>query len=470
MRLQQLLVGDALFLGPVLDRQVEIEHALQLFLQAGDVPLLGIGMLGHVLGDEVVDEGVAHVGDGLGDAVVLHQVDALVEDHLALVVLDVVELEQVLADVEVARLDLLLRLLERLVDPGVDDRLALLQAETLEHAVETIGAEDPHQIVFQRQEELRAAGVALTAGTAAQLVVDAAGFVALGADDVEAAGLLHGLGGLATLGRLDLDGLLGLQHDLAEVLDVGLDLLDLPGLLGLVRDISSLLLDAHFERAAELDVGTAAGHVGGDRDRAGHAGLGDDVGFLLVEARVQHREQLGRLAGARRGVQLLHRVLVAEIDLPVAVLLEDSASTSDFSIEAVPTRIGCSRALARSISARMAAYFSFCGAIDLVVLVEARDRHVGRDLHDLELVDVEQFVGFGQRRAGHAGELVVQAEVVLEGDRGQRLVLGLDLNVFLGLERLVQAFRIAAALHHAAGELVDDHDLVVADDVVLVAR
>ena len=41
--------------------------------------------------------------------------------------------------------------------------------------------------------------------------------------------------------------------------------------------------------------------------------------------------------------------------------------------------------------------------------------------------------------------------------------------MLLGLERLVQAFRIAPALHHAAGELVDDDDLVVADDVVLVA-
>ena len=40
--------------------------------------------------------------------------------------------------------------------------------------------------------------------------------------------------------------------------------------------------------------------------------------------------------------------------------------------------------------------------------------------------------------------------------------------MLLGLQRLVQAFRIAAARHHAAGELVDDDDLVVADDVVLV--
>ena len=42
--------------------------------------------------------------------------------------------------------------------------------------------------------------------------------------------------------------------------------------------------------------------------------------------------------------------------------------------------------------------------------------------------------------------------------------------MLLGLERLVQAFRIAPARHHAAGELVDDDDLAVAHDVVLVAR
>ena len=120
--------------------------------------------------------------------VVLHPFDALVEDDLALVVHHVVELQDVLADVEVARLDLLLRLLQRLVDPGMDDRLVLLQAELGQHAVELVGAEDAHQVVFERQEELRAAGIALAAGAAAQLVVDAAALVALGAEHEQAAG------------------------------------------------------------------------------------------------------------------------------------------------------------------------------------------------------------------------------------------------------------------------------------------
>ena len=56
---------------------------------------------------------------------------------------------------------------------------------------DALGAEDAHQIVFERQEEPRAARIALAAGAAAQLVVDAAGFVALGAEDVQAARREH---------------------------------------------------------------------------------------------------------------------------------------------------------------------------------------------------------------------------------------------------------------------------------------
>ena len=125
----------------------------------------------------------------VGHRLVLHPLDALIENDLALVVHHVVVLEDILADVEVARLDLLLRLLQRLVDPGVDDRLVLLQAELLQHAVELVGAEDAHQVVFERQEELGAAGIALAAGTAAQLVVDAAALMPLGAEHEQAAGL-----------------------------------------------------------------------------------------------------------------------------------------------------------------------------------------------------------------------------------------------------------------------------------------
>ena len=216
-----------------------------------------------------VDHLVAHVGDLLGHVAGAHELLALLVDDLALVVHHVVEFQQVLADLEVARLDLLLRLLQRLVDPGMDDRLALLEAELAQHAVHALGAEDAHQVVFERQEELGGAGVALAAGAAAQLVVDAPALVALGADDVEAAGLRH--------------------HVACAAATSALIVWPCAARSAVVRSMpASSWRDAHVEVAAELDVGAAAGHVGGDGHGAGPAGLGDDVGFLLVVAGVQH--------------------------------------------------------------------------------------------------------------------------------------------------------------------------------------
>jgi hypothetical protein len=125
---------------------------------------------------------VTHVGDHARHRLVLHPFDALVENDLALIVHHVVELQDVLAQVEVARLDFLLGLFQRLVDPGMNDGLAFLEAEFLQHAVELARPEDSHQVVFQRQEEFGTAGIALTAGTATQLVVDAPRFMPLGAE------------------------------------------------------------------------------------------------------------------------------------------------------------------------------------------------------------------------------------------------------------------------------------------------
>ena len=127
------------------------------------------------------NELMAQVLDGLGDVLLGHDVEALLEDDLALVIHHVVVLEDLLADVEVARLDLLLRHLQGLVHPGMGDRLAFLQAERLQDAVHALRPEDAHQVVLERQVELGAAGVALAAGAAAQLVVDAPALVALGA-------------------------------------------------------------------------------------------------------------------------------------------------------------------------------------------------------------------------------------------------------------------------------------------------
>ena len=108
-------------------------------------------------------------------------------------------------------------------------------------------------------------------------------------------------------------------------------------------------------------------------------------------------------------------------------------------------------------------------AVDEVVLVLSGDWAVRRDGHDRQLVDLAELGVLGHGRAGHAGELLVQAEVVLQRDGGQRLVLLAHEHALFRLERLVQALGVAAAFHDAAGELVDDLHLAVHHDVVHVA-
>ncbi len=76
---------------------------------------------------------------------------------------------------------------------------------------------------------------------------------------------------------------------------------------------------------------------------------------------------------------------------------------------------------------------------------------------------------FRIRRTGHAGQLLVHAEEVLEGDARESLRLALDLDVFFRFDRLVQPIAPAAARHQASGELVDDDHLSFLHHVIAVA-
>ncbi|MNF33723.1 hypothetical protein D3C84_145450 [compost metagenome] len=191
-------------------------------------------------------------------------------------------------------------------------------------------------------------------------------------------------------------------------------------------------------------VGTTTGHVGGYGDGAGLTGLGDDFRFHGVELGVQHLVRdvlLGQDAGQQFGVldgdgTDQHRLTTLD------------ATTDVFDDGGV---------------------FFLGGQVDQIAHVLAHHRLVGRDDHGIQAIDLLEFKGFGIRSPGHPRQLVIQTEVVLEGDGGQGLVLVLDLDPFLRLDRLVQAVGPATTRHGTAGVLVDDDDLVLLDYVVDVA-
>ncbi len=153
------------------------------------VPVRGHRALGQILIEKRADSFGANACDRRRQILRAHDLGALLVDHLALVIGDVVEQQQLLAHVEVVRFDLALRLLDLAREHAALDDLAFLHAGHLQQALGAVRiAEDPHQVVFHRQIEAAGAGVALAAGTAAQLVVDAPRLMPLGADDMQSAG------------------------------------------------------------------------------------------------------------------------------------------------------------------------------------------------------------------------------------------------------------------------------------------
>src|SRR5207244_5441648 len=92
-----------------------------------------------------------------------------------------------LPEFEVVVLDPLLGRVAGARDQLVLDRLAFLHPQTIQDLLDALATEDTKKIVLQREVEARGARIALAAGAAAELVVDAARLVALGAHDVKPA-------------------------------------------------------------------------------------------------------------------------------------------------------------------------------------------------------------------------------------------------------------------------------------------
>ena len=244
------------------------------------------------------------------------------------------------------------------------DHFSLFEAHTVHQLGDTLRAEQAHQVILERYEEERGARVALTPGTAAQLAVHTARFVALGTDDRQTSGGFH-------LRR-------------------------------------------------QLDVGTAARHVGGDGHLAGLARLGDDLCLELVLFRVQ--DVVFDAAQFQHAAQQFRNLDRGGTDQHRTALLDQFIDLFDH----------------RRI-------FLAFGAVNQVVLVVADDRTVGRDDYDVQFVNVPELTRFGFGRTGHTAELVVHAEVVLQRNGRECLRGSFDFNAFFGFDGLVQAVRIAAS-------------------------
>ena len=163
---------------------------------------------------------------------------------------------------------------------------------------------------------------------------------------------------------------------------------------------------------AEFNIGAAASHVRRNRDRAWLAGPRHDLSFLHVKFRVQNvvwnflslQHSAEQLRGFHAHRTDQHRLLLV-------------VGLSNF----VDNRV----------------VFFAPGFVDPIVVVRARDWPIRRNHIDVEFVNVVELGRFGFGCTGHAGQFLIEAEIILDGNGRQCLRFAIDLDAFLRLDRLM---------------------------------
>src|ERR1019366_1403719 len=269
-------------IGELLEIDLAAELSEDVVAQGGEIPGVGVLVVGAVTVDVLFDDALHHVHHTLLLFDAFKQLAAQSIDGLALLVVDVVVLEKVFAGFEILGFDGLLGFANPVGDHLGFDGDIFFHAEAEHEVLHFLAAENAQQIVLEGEEEAGGAGIALAAGAAAKLVVDAAGLMALGGDDVQAAERDHFV--MFQVGKRLIGGkelVPDIAADTIELLVVGEVVKVLVGhepSLFLAQALGDLLLEAlvlghELGVAAGQDVGAAAGHVGGNGDGVLTAGL-----------------------------------------------------------------------------------------------------------------------------------------------------------------------------------------------------
>ena len=173
--------------GDVLQIDSGAELGEDVVAQGVQVPGVGVLVVGAAQVEELLDDALHHLHDALLLVAALEQLAAHAVYRLALLVHHVVVFQEVFAGLEILHFDGFLGLGDALGDELALDRHVLFHTQAEHEVLHALAAENAQQVVLQRKEESRAAGVALAAGASAELVVDAAGLMPFGGHDMQAA-------------------------------------------------------------------------------------------------------------------------------------------------------------------------------------------------------------------------------------------------------------------------------------------
>ena len=162
---------------------------LTIFDERRIIPFLRIELRIRIHLHALIDEAVDHPHDLVFHVFPVQNPATLLIKHLALLIHDVVIFQDIFTDIEIPCLHAFLRPLNRIGNHGGFDLFVFLQPHFFHEIFDAVPAENAKQIIFQRQEKLRTAGIPLASGTSAQLIVDTTTFMALRPNNGEPAQL-----------------------------------------------------------------------------------------------------------------------------------------------------------------------------------------------------------------------------------------------------------------------------------------
>ena len=109
------------------------------------------------------------------------------------------------------------------------------------------------------------------------------------------------------------------------------------------------------------------------------------------------------------------------------------------------------------------------GLVDKIFSVLPHNAGIRRNDNNIKFVDFIKLRRFGFCSTGHASELFIEAEKVLDGDRRHGLRLALNLHILLCFDSLVQTVAVTASCKNSSGKFIDNHHLTVLHHIFVVA-
>ena len=106
--------------------------------------------------------------------------------------------------------------------------------------------------------------------------------------------------------------------------------------------------------------------------------------------------------------------------------------------------------------------------INFVVFVFTCYRFVGRNNNDIQVVNLTEFNCFGCSGTGHARQLVVHAEKVLESNGCKRAVSLCNADMLFCFDSLMQTVTVAATFKNTSGKFINNLNCTVFYDIVYI--